>query len=64
MLPKYANLISHIPAYIVHGELDKEVNIMESLEISEALNKVGGKVKLKILPEVGHEVCTNFIESN
>lgn len=64
MLPKYANLISHIPSYIVHGELDKEVNIMESLEILEALNKVGGKVTLTILPEVGHEVCTKIFESN
>lgn len=64
MLPKYANLISHIPSFIVHGELDKEVNVMESIEMSEALNKVGGKVKLTILPEVGHEVCTKIFESN
>lgn len=64
MLPKYANQISHIPSYIVHGKLDKEVNIIESLKISEALNKVGGKVNLTILPEVGHEICTKVFESN
>ena len=34
MLPKYANLISHMPSYIVHGELDKEVNVMESIKTS------------------------------
>ncbi len=64
MIPKYANLISHIPAYIVHGELDKEVNVMESIEISESLNKAGGKVNLIIIPEIGHEVCTKIFESN
>ena len=42
MLPKYANLISHIPSYIVHGELDKEIPFTESIKISEALTKVGG----------------------
>lgn len=49
---------------IFHGELDKEVNIMESIRIPEALNKVGGKGNLRILPEVGHEVCTKIFESN
>jgi predicted esterase len=49
---------------VFHGALDKEVNIMESIRIPEALNKVGGKVSLRILPEVGHKVCTKIFESN
>ena len=64
MLPKYANLICHIPSYIVHGEHDKEVDVMESIEISEAINKEGGKVKLVILPEAGHEICTKIFEND
>ena len=64
MLPKYANYIAHIHAYIVHGELDKEVSVMESIEISEALVKVGGKVELKIIPNLGHELCTKIFESS
>lgn len=64
MLPKYANLICHIPSYIVHGEHDKEVDVMESIEIFEAINKEGGKAKLVIFPEVGHEICTKIFENN
>ena len=63
MLPKYAKLISHIPSYIVHGELDKEVSVNESIEISEALVKAGGKVNLMIIPNMGHELCTKIFES-
>lgn len=62
MLPKYANYISHIPAYIVHGELDKEVSVRESVEISEALVKAGGKVELMVIPNMGHEICTKIFE--
>lgn len=64
MMPKYANLISHIPCYIVHGKSDSEVNVKESIEISEALIKAGGQVELLILPNMGHEVCTKIFESN
>ena len=60
MLSKYANLISHIPAYIVHGELDNEVSVKESIEIAQALIQVGGKVNLTIVPNAGHELCTKI----
>ncbi|MCM1988923.1 prolyl oligopeptidase family serine peptidase [Oceanirhabdus seepicola] len=64
MLPKYANLISHIPSYIVHGELDTAINVKESLEIADALKEVGGKVELVIIPDMGHEACTKIFESD
>lgn len=64
MFPKYAKQISHIPLYIVHGELDKEVSVRESIEISESLIKAGGKVDLVIIPKAGHEICTKIFESN
>lgn len=64
MLLKYANLISHIPSYIVHGELDSEINVKESIEIADALNEVGGRVQLKIIPNMGHEACTKIFESD
>jgi predicted peptidase len=64
MLTKYANLISHIPSYIVHGELDKEVSVSESIKISEALVNAGGKVELIVIPNMGHEICTKIFESN
>ncbi len=54
MLAKYANLISHIPSYIVHGELDEEVNVSESIKISEVLVNAGGKVDLMVIPNMGH----------
>ncbi|WP_342455017.1 prolyl oligopeptidase family serine peptidase [Sedimentibacter acidaminivorans] len=64
MLTKYANLISHTPSYIVHGELDKEVSVSESIKISEALVSAGGKVDLMVIPNMGHEICTKIFESN
>jgi predicted peptidase len=64
MLHKYANLISHIPSYIVHGELDKEVNVSESIKIYETLVNVGGKVELNVIPNIGHEICTKIFENN
>lgn len=64
MLPKYANLISHIPSYIIHGESDTEVSVKESIEIAEALKKVGGNVELLIISNMGHEICTKIFESN
>jgi hypothetical protein len=45
---------------IFHGELDKEVNIMESIRIPEALNKLGGKLNLTILPGVGMRYVRKF----
>lgn len=41
MLPKYSNIIKHIPIYILHGQNGKEVNVNESPVIAEALTKVG-----------------------
>lgn len=62
MMPKYAKLISHIPAYITHGSLDDNVKISESIEIADAVIKVGGNVKLVIEEACGHELCTKVFE--
>lgn len=64
MLTKYASQISHIPSYIVHGELDKEVSVGESVKIFEALVNAGGKADLTVIPNMGHEICTTIFESN
>lgn len=62
MIPKYANLIKEIPVYIAHGEEDCEVDIRESMEIAEELISIGGKVKLNIVANSGHELCTKIFE--
>ncbi|MGG7076594.1 prolyl oligopeptidase family serine peptidase [Clostridium sardiniense] len=64
MLPKYANIIKHIPIYIAHGQNDKEVDVSESLVIAEALTKVGANVKVDIDLNMGHELCTKIFEKN
>lgn len=62
MLPKYAPVIKHIPSYIAHGELDKEVDVRESIRIADALIKAGANVKLDIFSNSGHELCTKIFE--
>lgn len=60
MIPKYAETIKHIPAYIAHGEADSSINPNKSVEIYEALKKVGGHAYLNLVPKAGHELCTNI----
>lgn len=62
MIPKYANLIKETPIYIAHGEEDCEVDIKESMEIAEELISIGGRVKLNIVANSGHELCTKIFE--
>lgn len=64
MLPKYAHLIKHIPIYIAHGEKDKEVDVSESIRLAEALIKEGAYVKMNIVSNSGHELCTKIFEKN
>lgn len=64
MMPRYANLINHIPTYIAHGLLDNRVNISESIEIADALINAGGNVKLIVEQNYGHELCTKAFENN
>lgn len=62
MLPKYASSLKDIPIFIAHGQADNEVYINESLNIYKALINVNAKVKLKIFPNKGHELCTKIFE--
>ncbi|EGT3616112.1 hypothetical protein FHH43_07685 [Clostridium perfringens] len=64
MLPKYAESIKHIPAYIAHGSEDREVDVNESIKIAKALASVGGKVELNIVPKAGHKLCTKIFEDS
>lgn len=62
MLPKYASSLKDTPIFIAHGQDDKEVHITESINIYKSLKNINTKVKLKIFPDKGHELCTKIFE--
>lgn len=49
-----AQLISHIPIWIFHGELDAAVSPVLSINMVEALTKAGAHPGFTLYPETGH----------
>lgn len=50
--------LKDIPIWIFHGAKDKAVPVKNSKELYNALKKIGGKVKLTIYPDLGHDSWT------
>ena len=46
------------PVYILHGALDKTVDVASARQLEEALDKAGVLHKLQILPGAGHDPIT------
>jgi acetyl esterase/lipase len=43
-----------VPTVIIHGEIDKTILAQNSIDLAEALTKVGVTNELHIIPEMGH----------
>ncbi|MBS7614799.1 alpha/beta hydrolase [Candidatus Bathyarchaeota archaeon] len=50
--------LKDVPIWIFHGAKDEVVSVENSKELYEALKKLGGKVKLTIYPDLGHDSWT------
>ena len=53
-----ANNLVNMPIWIFHGEKDDIIPVTKSIEMAEALERAGNKVKLTIYPNVGHDSWT------
>jgi predicted esterase len=53
--PALASRLKSIPAWIFHGADDMTVPASESIDLAQALQKLGAPVKLTVYPGVGHE---------
>jgi predicted peptidase len=58
-----AKRIKQIPTWVFHGDKDEAVPVKESKDMVEALEKVGGKPKLTIYPDTGHDSWTRTYEN-
>lgn len=54
-----ASRLVNIPIWAFHGEKDTTVFKEESIKMVDAVNKCGGKAKLTIYPENGHDVWSD-----
>jgi predicted peptidase len=50
--------LKDIPIWIFHGAKDELVPVDNSKQLYEALKKIGGKVRLTIYPDLGHDSWT------
>lgn len=62
MLPKFAYRMKDTPVWAFHGAKDKEVLAEESIKAVKALEEAGGNVRLTIVEDAGHELCTTVFE--
>lgn len=62
MLPQYSYMMKDIPVWAFHGLKDNVVPAEESIKAVNALKNAGGNVKLTLVEEVGHELCTKVFE--
>lgn len=56
--PHRAERLINIPIWAFHGAMDDVVPVEKSEEMVEAVNALGGNVKLTIYPEAGHDSWT------
>ncbi|GAB4135234.1 MAG: prolyl oligopeptidase family serine peptidase [Planctomycetaceae bacterium] len=55
---KSAKRIAHLPVWVFHGAKDRGVPLKLSEDMVEALRKAGGKPKLTVYPNAGHDSWT------
>jgi predicted peptidase len=60
--PRLAEKLSAIPAWFVHGALDRAVGIEESAALVRALREAGGSPRFTVYPYGGHNVWTRTYE--
>jgi predicted peptidase len=56
--PAKASSIVHIPTWVFHGAKDQTVPVKRSREMVNALRRAGGKPKLTVYPDAGHDSWT------
>ena len=56
--PDNAASIAHLPVWVFHGAKDEAVPLFKSQEMVKALRKAGGKPKLTVYPNAGHDSWT------
>lgn len=56
--PYWARRFVHLPVWAFHGAKDKGVLLERSQEMVDELEKKGGKPKLTVYPEAGHDSWT------
>ncbi len=56
--PRIAERLKNIPVWVFHGAKDTAVPLSGSEEIVKALEKAGGKPKLTVYPDAGHDSWT------
>ncbi|MEM9674692.1 MAG: prolyl oligopeptidase family serine peptidase [Bacteroidota bacterium] len=56
--PSYVSRLKDVPVWAFHGARDRVIPLSKSVEMVEALQRVGGKVKLTVYPEAGHDSWT------
>jgi predicted peptidase len=53
-----ADVLKNVPVWVFHGEVDSVVPFAESVDMVNALKKIGGKVKFTSYPGVDHDSWT------
>lgn len=61
--PRGAKRIKHVATWVFHGAKDEGVPVKDSTDMVEALEKAGGKPKLTIYPDLGHDCWTKTYEN-
>ncbi|MHC4345329.1 MAG: carboxylesterase family protein [Planctomycetota bacterium] len=56
--PSQACRLSNLPVWAFHGAKDEVVPLKESIEMVDAVNRCGGKAKLTVYADVGHNAWT------
>ncbi|HUT35109.1 MAG TPA: sugar-binding protein [Planctomycetota bacterium] len=56
--PRDAERIKDVPLWVFHGGKDSVVPVARSREMVDALTAVGGRVKLTVYPDAGHDSWT------
>ncbi len=53
--PATAERLKEVPVWAFHGGRDRVVPLKRSQEMVDAINKAGGKARLTVYPEAGHD---------
>jgi predicted peptidase len=61
--PEFAKRMKNLPIWVFHGEVDKAVPFERSVEMVDALTKVGADVKFTRYPGVGHDCWTQSYDN-
>ncbi|SFJ55368.1 Alpha/beta hydrolase family protein [Paenibacillus sp. UNC496MF] len=61
--PKRVEALKKTPVWVFHGAQDKVVPISESENMVEALQAIGGNVKLTVYPDADHDSWTETYEN-